>query len=62
MIRWFEENGLQSDVVVSSRVRLARNLRSYNFSPKLTDVDARVMVNHLKEKIASLGCVSKFNL
>lgn len=61
MIRWFEENGLQSDVVVSSRVRLARNLRNYNFSPKLADVDARVMVNHLKEKIATLDCVAGFN-
>lgn len=61
MIRWFEENGLQSDVVVSSRVRLARNLRSYNFSPKLTDADARVMVHYLKKKIASLDCVAGFN-
>jgi len=61
MIRWFEENGPEGDVVVSSRVRLARNLRSYNFSPKLTDADARVMVNHLIEKIAPLDCMAGYN-
>ena len=25
MLRWFEQNGKDSDVVISSRVRLARN-------------------------------------
>ena len=26
MLRWFEQNGPEGDVVISSRVRLARNL------------------------------------
>ena len=32
MLRWFEEGGNNSDVVISSRVRLARNINGYNFS------------------------------
>ena len=32
MLRWFEQNGPEGDVVISSRVRLARNLKDYNFS------------------------------
>lgn len=35
MLRWFEQNGPEGDVVISSRVRLARNLKDYNFSLKL---------------------------
>lgn len=31
MLRWFEEGGNNSDVVISSRVRLARNINGYNF-------------------------------
>ena len=34
MLRWFEEGGNNSDVVISSRVRLARNINGYNFSYK----------------------------
>ena len=38
MLRWFEQNGPEGDVVISSRVRLARNLKDYNFSKiKLID-------------------------
>lgn len=38
MLRWFETNGKESDVVISSRVRLARNVKKYNFSLKLTEM------------------------
>ena len=37
MLRWFEEGGNNSDVVISSRVRLARNINGYNFSYKMSD-------------------------
>ncbi len=41
MLRWFEEGGNNSDVVISSRVRLARNINGYNFSYKMSDTDAK---------------------
>lgn len=45
MLRWFEQNGKDSDVVISSRVRLARNLSKYNFSLKLDNKSARTMTD-----------------
>ena len=42
MLRWFETNGKESDVVISSRVRLARNVKKYNFS--LTNVETNSII------------------
>lgn len=36
MTNWYEVPGSDNDVVVSSRIRLARNLADYPFEPKLT--------------------------
>lgn len=47
MLRWFEEGGNNSDVVISSRVRLARNINGYNFSYKMSDTDAKKLVKML---------------
>jgi protein arginine kinase len=44
MLKWYEEKGDNSDVVISSRVRLARNLEKYSFSMKLSDEDAGKLV------------------
>ena len=57
MLRWFETNGKESDVVISSRVRLARNVKKYNFSLKLTENDAVKMIDELSEAINSLDIV-----
>jgi len=34
---WLQGSGEHSDVVLSSRVRLARNLKGYQFSPRITE-------------------------
>lgn len=34
---WYNETGVENDVVISSRVRLARNISGYPFGSKLTD-------------------------
>lgn len=36
MLRWFEEAGTNNDVILSSRIRLARNISTYPFSIKIT--------------------------
>ena len=33
---WFDGSGPQADIVISSRIRLARNLARYKFLPRLT--------------------------
>ncbi|MBP1756324.1 MAG: hypothetical protein H6Q59_2722, partial [Firmicutes bacterium] len=37
MLKWYEQMVPDNDVVISSRVRLARNLQTYPFSSKIED-------------------------
>lgn len=54
MMRWFEENGPSGDVVVSSRVRLARNLTKYNFSLKLAKDSADEMIDYILNNLENV--------
>lgn len=49
MLKWYEQDAPDSDVVISSRIRLARNLENYPFSLKLEEEQAARMVNEVKE-------------
>ena len=42
---WYNEKGDMQDVVLSTRVRLARNLRDYPFVSRLTDKQADEIIN-----------------
>lgn len=44
---WYETMGKDSDVVVSSRVRLARNLVDYPFDGRLDDASAKEIINRV---------------
>lgn len=59
-MNWYLQNGKDSDVVISSRVRLARNIQKYPFGPKCTGVDFEKIVNDIKEITPSLGYGLKF--
>lgn len=48
MTNWYEIPGSENDVVVSSRVRLARNLADYPFEPRLTEEQAKEICEKLK--------------
>ena len=48
MLKWYEQNAPDSDVVISSRVRLARNLENYPFSAKIVEDQAIALVNEVK--------------
>ncbi|MGN0160646.1 MAG: protein arginine kinase [Lachnospiraceae bacterium] len=45
MLRWFEEAGAGADVIISSRVRLARNISAYPFSTKITSEQTDKMLS-----------------
>lgn len=47
MQKWYEAEVEDSDVVISSRIRLARNLNKYCFCDKLTEDDAKKMVQEI---------------
>lgn len=47
MEKWYSLSGKNNDVVISGRVRLARNFSNFKFSPKITDEEANEMVNQV---------------
>lgn len=46
--KWYGVSGKDSDIVVSTRVRIARNLKDYPFSPRLVDVGAREIIEKVR--------------
>lgn len=48
---WYLDKGPENDVVLSSRVRLARNLKNYPFPSKMTQESAEVAYSKVKETI-----------
>ncbi|WP_201716399.1 protein arginine kinase [Rossellomorea arthrocnemi] len=48
---WMCEEGPNSDIVLSSRVRLARNLTEFRFSTLYSSEEAREIVERVKEKL-----------
>lgn len=50
MLKWYEEKGNCSDVVISTKVRLSRNLKKYPFSTKINDNEAK----HLVEEVTKV--------
>lgn len=54
MLKWYEQLDENTDVIISSRVRLARNLNQYPFSARLQDNDAKSLVDETFNKIRSI--------
>ncbi len=44
MSKWYEESGCESDVVISTRIRLARNLRGVPFPVKMSQPDRQKLL------------------
>lgn len=55
MPKWYKEAGSNSDVVISSRVRLARNLEKYPFSIKLTEKQAGELIKEVTDAADTLA-------
>ena len=55
MLKWYEQIVPDSDVVISSRIRLARNLADYPFSFKITENQAAGLVDKVKKITSSLA-------
>src|SRR5262249_54275303 len=52
---WLRGNGPESDIVISSRIRLARNLAAFPFSNRATAHQKAEIETLLRERIAKLG-------
>ena len=46
---WYENKGKDSDVAISTRVRIARNLAGYPFEGKLTEKQEKEIVSAVKK-------------
>ena len=52
--QWFSSQAPLSDIVISSRIRLARNLAGYKFISRCDDKEKQEILQSLKETILSL--------
>lgn len=60
MSNWYLQNGKDSDVVISSRVRLARNLNKFNFPNNFIKDESKNVLDKLEEITPSLGYSLRF--
>lgn len=62
MLKWYEKTGKNSDVVLSSRIRLARNTTEYPFSTKITADEGKNLVDRVFECIGDSEYADGFEL
>ena len=55
MKKWYEKSGAEGDAVISTRIRLARNLRTHPFPGKLNPAGRAAVEQMVKEAV--LACV-----
>ena len=55
MTRWHEHEGVDKSVIISSRVRLARNLARYPFPSRLSTGDAAVAIEDMRAAVFRTG-------
>ena len=53
-MNWYLQNGKDSDVVFSTRIRYARNLKNYKFNIK-NKKEAMELENEIKSRLPSIG-------
>ena len=54
-MKWFEAKGEQSDIAVSTRVRLARNVKGLPFGSRLEQKQAEKLIEDVKEAAAKMA-------
>lgn len=50
---WLKGTGPDADIVLSSRIRLARNVKGFKLKARLDDEDAELLCAHLRERITA---------
>ncbi len=51
MTKWYEEKDLDKQTVISSRIRLARNLKKYPFSAAISEEKSKQLIEEVKNAI-----------
>ncbi len=55
MSNWYLQNGKDSDVVISTRVRLARNIDGFNFENRCSEEKRKEILEKIENIVPSLG-------
>lgn len=55
MSNWYVQTGKDSDIVISSRIRLARNIKGIPFTTKCKTEDLEKVINIMNNEVNSLG-------
>lgn len=55
MSNWYLQNGKDSDVVISTRVRLARNIQGFNFKNRCNKEEKKAILEKMENIVPSLG-------
>lgn len=54
-MNWYDGSGPEGDVVLSSRIRLARNLKEFPFPHKLSPAASRMVADRVEEALFGVG-------
>ena len=60
MSNWYLQSGKDSDVVISTRIRFARNLQEFKFTSRYNNIEAGEILERIKEITPSIGYGLKF--
>lgn len=52
MLNWYLQSGKDSDVIISSRIRLARNISNYPFETKCNETKKEEITKLIEEAIS----------
>lgn len=55
MLNWYLQSGNESDVVSTTRIRIARNIKGFSFVNRYTKKDALKIVDIMEKTVPSLG-------
>lgn len=55
MAEWFKDTGLQNDIVISTRVRLARNLKDIPFPQKAGEENCKKIIAMVEDALSALN-------
>lgn len=57
MAKWYTEDGSKNDVVLSTRIRLARNLKGIPFPNKMSEDDAKKVIDTVEKALDEMNYV-----
>ena len=55
MAKWYNDSGFQNDIVLSTRVRLARNIKGIPFPKKMSEEDSLGVIKAVEDSLCRMN-------